>query len=55
MSDNNYFDMEQEDVVHDVFLMVKSDKTDYECIEDVLLGETSFTENALGFGDWYEE
>jgi hypothetical protein len=50
-NEENYYNFEQENVVHDVFLMIQSDRTEYETVEDVLLAETTFTENALGFSD----
>lgn len=50
---DNYFDSNEEDVVHDVFLMILSDDTDYENIEDVLLGETTFTQRTIDY--WSEE
>lgn len=40
MTENNYFTHEQACAIHDAHLMIESDETDYESIEDVLLGET---------------
>jgi hypothetical protein len=54
MTEDNYFDLTEEDTVHDAFLMIVSSETDYDSIEDVLLEETTFTDNALGFGERYE-
>lgn len=47
MSNENYFDTTEEDVVHDVFLMILSDENDYESVEDVLIGETNFGEHTV--------
>jgi hypothetical protein len=48
-TDNNYFDIKQENVVHDVFLMIESEETEHDCIEDVLIAETTFTEDDLSW------
>lgn len=53
MTDENYFDHEQEDVLHDAFLMIVSERTDYENIEDVLVGETIYEQDGLDY--WREE
>ena len=50
--DNNYFDHDEEDVLHDAFLMMQSEKTTYETIEDVLLNETVYDEDTIKF--WSE-
>ena len=53
MSDSeNYFDHEQEDALHDAFLMIHSERTDYENIEDVLVGETIYEAHSLTY--WKE-
>lgn len=51
-NEDNYFDHDEEDVVHDAFLMIASSDTDYESIEDVLLGETIYTEHTISY--WCE-
>lgn len=53
MTDDNYFNHEQEDVIHDAFLMIVSERTDYENIEDVLVGETIYQQETLDH--WKEE
>lgn len=53
MTDDNYFDHEQEDALHDAFLMIVSERTDYDNIEDVLIGETIFEQEGLDY--WREE
>lgn len=50
--EDNYFDIDEEDVLHDAFLMIVSDSTDYENIEDVLLGETIYEQHSLDY--WRE-
>lgn len=52
MSDH-YFDHDEEDVLHDAFLMIVSDGNDYENIEDVLLGETIYDQRSINI--WKEE
>lgn len=52
MNDDNYFDHEQEDVLHDAFLMTVSPRTDYETIEDVLIGETIYDKDTIDY--WTE-
>lgn len=52
MADGNYFDSREENGLHDAYLMIQSDKTEYECLKDVLLGETIFDEEGLEF--WEE-
>lgn len=47
MTDDNYFDIIEEYQVHDAFLMIVSDDTDYNNIEDVLLNETTFTKESI--------
>lgn len=48
MTDNpNYFDIIEEDAVHDAFLMIVSNNETYENLEDVLVEETTFTQEAL--------
>jgi hypothetical protein len=48
MSDKpNYFDAEEESAVHDAFLMIVSNNDTYEDIEDVIVEETSFEQEAL--------
>ena len=44
---DNYFDHEEENAVHDAFLMIIDSRTDYENIEDVLMGETIFDERSI--------
>jgi hypothetical protein len=51
--EDNYFDLDEEDVLHDAFLMIVSERTDYENIEDVLIGETLFEQESLDY--WREE
>lgn len=51
--ENNYFDIDEEDVLHDAFLMIADGGTDYDCLEDVIRGETAFDERALNVHrDW---
>ncbi|MFB6352934.1 MAG: hypothetical protein ABEJ92_02500 [Halobacteriales archaeon] len=45
----NYFDHDEEDVLHDAFLMIVCERTDYENIEDVLVGETIYDERTLDY------
>lgn len=52
MDNGNYFDHVEEDVLHDAFLMIVSDSTDYESIEDVLVGETIYEERTIEY--WTE-
>lgn len=48
-NDDNWFDHKGENAVHDAWLMIESDKTDYDSIEDVLVGETIFTEDTIEY------
>lgn len=50
--EDNYYDHDEEDVLHDAFLMIVSERTDYENIEDVLIGETIYEQHSLDF--WKE-
>ena len=52
MTEDNYFDSNEEDALHDAFLMSHSERTDYDNLRDVLLGETIFEERGL---DWWQE
>jgi|APHM01.1.fsa_nt_gi hypothetical protein len=59
-TDGNYFDLGQEDALHDAFLMIEAPDTDYESLEDVLRAETTFSEEALSYwsehaGDCFDE
>lgn len=51
-NEDNYFDHAEENAVHDAFLMIVSNDTDYENIEDVLVGETIFDADSLAY--WRE-
>lgn len=42
-----FFDFGEEDAIHDAFLMIVSPETDYENIEDVLVGESSYDQDTL--------
>lgn len=46
MSDN-YFDHKEEDILHDAFLMIADSSTEYENIEDVLIGETIYETRSI--------
>lgn len=46
-ADEYYFDRDQEDVLHDAFLMINSSDTEYETLIEVILGETQYDESAL--------
>lgn len=48
MAEENYFNLEEEDALHDAFLMIRSDETEYDNLRDVILGETLFTEDSFG-------
>jgi hypothetical protein len=52
-NEDNYFESDEEDVVHDAFLMIASSETDYGDIEDVLIGETIYDEHTIEF--WKDE
>jgi len=41
---DNWFDVEQENSVHDAFLMVADPDCEHESIRDVIINETTFTE-----------
>lgn len=45
--DDIWFDRTQENSIMDAWLMIESDDTDYDSIDDVVLGETTFTEETL--------
>lgn len=47
LDNDNYFDHTEEDVLHDAFLMIVHEDTDYENIEDVLINETIFDAESL--------
>jgi len=47
MVNGNYFDIDEEDVLHDAFLMIVSNNEKYEDIEDVLVEETRMRQEAL--------
>jgi hypothetical protein len=47
MDNGNYFDIDEEDVLHDAFLMIVSNNKKYDDIEDVLVEETLFEQAAL--------
>lgn len=46
-ADEYYFDRDQEDVLHDAFLMINSSDTEYETLREVILGETRYGEESL--------
>jgi len=47
MAMDNYFDHEEENAVGIAFLMIIDGSTDYENIEDVLIGETTWDERRI--------
>lgn len=49
MDNGNYFDHDEEDVLHDAFLMIVSSDTEYDCIEDVLKNETIYDQQTIDF------
>lgn len=52
---DNYFDLEQEDVLHDAYLMLVDkgySKDDLKPLREVILEETTFGEDAV---DWPHE
>jgi len=52
VADENYFDADEEDALHDAWCMIHSDETEYDTFREVILGETIFEEHALDY--WAE-